>query len=429
MRRWGRAARARSARLALPTILFAFACGKKGPPLPPLVKVPTAPIDFSAVRRGDQVDLQLKVPDTNTDRTRPANIERVDIYAITGASSMSDDELLRSATRIAAVAVKAPRDPDETIDPGEPAEEMEPPEGEGLDQGAIARAEEAIGTIRSPEADPDPKNGESRLPAEVGVPLLGPAATRPVERTYFSVGVSKSGRRGPISPRIVVPLVPPPLPPPPPTIAYDERTLTLTWASERAPLETSASNDEAVLPSRPFDVPLPPLAYHVWDVSEPYDDGSGAAVETPALLTRTPLSEPRYEDSRPFVWDVTRCYVVRSVETVFGSEIQSESSLPGCVTPADTFAPGPPKELRSVAGEGSISLIWQANSERDLEGYIVLRAASPGEQLEPVTPQPIQETNFTDAVRPGIRFAYAVRAVDRAGNASEPSNRVEETAR
>jgi len=53
--------------------LFA-ACGKSGPPLPPLVRVPVAPADVTADRRGNDVELQFTVPDTNTDRTRPANI-------------------------------------------------------------------------------------------------------------------------------------------------------------------------------------------------------------------------------------------------------------------------------------------------------------------------------------------------------------------
>ena len=42
---------------------------------------------------------------------------------------------------------------------------------------------------------------------------------------------------------------------------------------------------------------------------------------------------------------------------------------------------------------------------------------------------PVLETSFNDTVQPGVRFVYAVRAVDKAGNASAPSNTVEETAR
>ena len=95
----------------------------------------------------------------------------------------------------------------------------------------------------------------------------------------------------------------------------------------------------------------------------------------------------------------------------------------------DTFPPAAPKELKAVSTDGVISLIWEANSEGDLAGYIVLRAQAPADRLAPVLSAPVLETSFNDAVQPGVRFIYAVIAVDKAGNASTPSNRVEETAR
>jgi hypothetical protein len=57
-----------------------------------------------------------------------------------------------------------------------------------------------------------------------------------------------------------------------------------------------------------------------------------------------------------------------------------------------------------------------------------LRGSSPA-QLEPITPAPIQETTFRDQVAAGVRFTYAVKAVDRAGNSSPASKTVEEAAR
>ena len=85
--------------------------------------------------------------------------------------------------------------------------------------------------------------------------------------------------------------------------------------------------------------------------------------------------------------------------------------------------------MHAVAGAGSISLIWEPHNEKDLAGYLVLRAVAPGDTLDALTPKPIPDARFTDDVKAGVRYVYAVQAVDKAGNVSPYSNRVEETAR
>jgi len=117
-------------------------CGKKGPPLAPLIKLPLPPGDLTAARRGNTVDLSFSVPGVNTDGTRPANVERADVYAITAPETvppLSDANLLKFGTKVATVAVKAPRDPNLTADADDPSDEVDAPEGVGLDQGALAR--------------------------------------------------------------------------------------------------------------------------------------------------------------------------------------------------------------------------------------------------------------------------------------------------
>ncbi len=67
-----------------------------------------------------------------------------------------------------------------------------------------------------------------------------------------------------------------------------------------------------------------------------------------------------------------------------------------------------------------------------LVGYLVLRGVAPSWKLERLTPEPIRETTYRDTTaKPGVRYAYAVVAVDSATppNVSAPSNTVEETAR
>jgi hypothetical protein len=390
-----------------------FSCGKKGPPLPPLLKIPAAPAELSAERRAATVDLQFIVPAANTDGTRPANIERVDVYGFTGSPTLPEDEIVKLGTKIASVAVKAPRDPDATVEPDEPDEDVDPPEGKGLDQGAVARvteelSEQALVPVRPLKDAKAPKNADREQPHPDG-PLLPPPLLAPT-RTYVGVGISTRGRKGPMSKRVAVSLVPPPPPPAAPTVAYNETAITVAWAPIA---DTTDGTEGDVLPSTPLGVTRPALAYNVY--------------EGTAKLTKTPLAQPPFTDPR-LTWGEKRCYAVRTVETLDNAMIESAASPEACETPTDTFPPTVPKALQGVASVGAVTLIWEPNTERDLAGYIVMRGASDTD-LQPMMQAPITATTFKDDLAPGTRHVYAVRAVDKAGNMSAVSNRVEETAR
>jgi hypothetical protein len=406
--------------VAVAIALASVACGKKGPPLPPLVRLPAAP-DLRADRRGSTVELALVVPGANVDGTRPANIARVEVYGMTGAATtITDADLLKHGTRVASVAVKAPRDPDDTVEPGESQDDVEAPTGTGLDQGVTTTVKEQLDASVLVPADLGAASRRS-VPEPDG-PLLGLSPAIPV-RTYIGVGVNTKGRNGRFSRRVAVPLAPAPPPPSSPTVTYTERAITVVWTPPTSSTSLTSSQgaaaqapDSDVLTSRPLGPLRPALAYNV------YDSATGT------LLTMMPVPEPRYVDSR-IVWGEERCYVVRAVDRVGGLSIESEAQAPRCAKLVDTFPPAAPKDLKAVSTDGVISLIWEANSESDLAGYIVLRAQAPADQLVPVLSAPVLETSFNDAVQPGVRFIYAVIAVDKAGNASAPSNRVEEAAR
>ena len=184
---------------------------------------------------------------------------------------------------------------------------------------------------------------------------------------------------------------------------------------------------------------LPGTTYAVYEAhrstSAPAPAAAPAApseARLPTPVNDSPLASPAFEDPR-FAFGVERCYVVRTVDTFgAGQIVASEPSTPACVTPKDTFPPAAPRGLQAVAGDKAISLIWEPNAEADLAGYLVLRAIAPGGTLERLTPGPIRETTYNDAtVSPGVRYIYAVVAVDTAApsNASPASNRVEVVAR
>jgi hypothetical protein len=405
--------------LALGVVVAAGGCGKSGPPLPPLVKLPVPPPDIVAARRGDTVAVSFTVPAANTDGTRPANVASADVYAITAPVTvppLSDANLLKFGTKIGSIAVKAPRDPDLTADVDDPSDEVDPPEGPGLDQGAVARVTEPLTReMLKPVTVPPAKNAPAAPASRTDAPLLGPPPVVPV-RTYVAFGTSTRGRKGPLSKRALVPLV---LPPPAPSVAkftYDETAVSLTWSPIVLPGMPPA--DDA-LPSRTLGAPRPSIAYNVYDATNP--DG-------PIKLTATPLEDAKYSDPR-IAWGEKRCYAIVTAETIEGATIESEAPPPACKTLVDTFPPATPKNLQAIAGEGMINLIWEPNAERDLAGYIVLRGVEPAQMLQPITPEPIVEPSFKDNVQPGIAYVYVVRAVDRAGNSSDSSGRVVETAR
>ena len=362
-----------------------MACGKKGPPLPPLVKLPVAPSDVTAVRRADTVDLQLTVPSANTDSSRPANVARVDVYAFTGPATVSEADVLKQGTKVASIAVKAPRDPDATFDPDDPEQfeaDIEPPEGEGLDQGAVAHVQEALTGARCRLRRRSRHGGRSNVR----------------RRRHYDQGAPRSvvAARGRAAGAVAA--------------ATAEAGSHIHGDGGHREVASRRSRRRNRRPRK-------------WHTASTKWRGH---LETP--LTKPPIAETQYTDAR-LTWGATRCYAVRSVETVDALSVESEATPPACVTLADTFPPAAPKGLQAVATEGVINLIWDANTETDLDGYILLRGVAPGDELAPITPSPIRETAFQDRVPAGVRYVYALKAVDKAGNASPPSERIEETAR
>ena len=352
-------------------ILGVAACGKKGPPLPPLVRLPTPPTDFSVQRRGSTVAIQFGVPGGNTDGSTPADLSRVEVYALTSPAPADANQIFQQGIRVGRVLVNPPPDPD--TPEGQPAKPSGPLPPDGVDQGAIARLSETL----DPSGSVDP----------TGV------------RSYIAVGFNRRGRRGSTSPPVAVPVGPPPVAPGKPEVTWDPTTITVTWDAPEA-----AEPDAG-------------LGYHVYTTGD-----------VPTRLTDHPLKSLTFEDKR-IEWGAERCYVIRSVEAVDTLSVESEASPSTCVTLADKFAPMAPEGLTVVASEGAMNLIWNPNPEADVAGYLLWRAMPSDGPMISITPSPVRESTFRDTVPAGARVAYAVQAVDKAGNASPMSVRVEETAR
>lgn len=379
------------------------ACGKKGPPLAPLRYIPAAPGDVQARRSGDEVRLQFVLPTANVQGQGPLELDRVEIFAVTvgpDSGNPPNRDLLADKFRVGTIEVKpAPRE-------GEP----EPVAGAPPDTrpGAGERAifvEQLDETTLTPQLTiPQPPAVAPTQPSAAAAAAIAAAAAtaKPVTRRIYVVrGLTSGGRPGQPSARVVLPIVDLPEPPASIDARVSEQGITVSWV---APVPALGS------PAPTFNV---------------YLGGD------PAPLNPAPIATTTFERTG-VAFGSEQCFVVRTAIVSGSATLESAPSDLLCVTPTDTFAPAAPTGLSAVGVAGAVNLIWVANSEADLAGYIVLRGEAPGDTLQAITPAPITETTYRDATAvPGVRYVYAVVAVDRAAppNTSAQSNRVEESAR
>ena len=91
----------------------------------------------------------------------------------------------------------------------------------------------------------------------------------------------------------------------------------------------------------------------------------------------------------------------------------------------ETVAPAKPAGLLAESQSASVRLSWTANTEEDVEGYMVMRAPKGTDDWNTIARQ-LTETYFVDnTCRPNTSYIYKVKAIDRSQNISEASDVVE----
>ena len=440
------------ARLASLMLLAAVlvACGKKGPPLAPVLILPAriAPPEIS--RLGDRVYVQFTVPSTDTDQTTPADIERVEVYALTTQPTDRrprepfSEDWLDAATLIATLPVRPPGAPAPTATENEEGGDADAAAAGivTVDDGFVGQGERVTVverltsdalipvTVGDPDEDDEADEDEPDADADriAPRPLVAPALPRPPIRSYVAFGISSRRREGDASSMVAVPLVAPPPPPGVVTVSYTAESARVTWAAPDT--LRAAVQDETVVPptleSTPILEGLEPSEYVLYDIRSTGDPD----IEPPTEMT-SPLSSTSYTDV-DVEFGTTKCYVVRILDHVGELEVLGDESPATCVVLTDTFPPAAPTGLLAVANAGTISLVWNENTEPDIAGYVVLRGRTSDATLQPLTVEPVEETAFRDSdVELGERYIYQVRAVDTATppNVSPPSDQIVETAR
>lgn len=418
----------------------AAACGKKGPPLPPLSTLPRAPQALSARLQGEQVQIRFRIPNATQSNIQPADLQRVDVYAIT-AERVQRDEFLKQATVVASVPVRRPVEEGEEEAPPAPGEE------DALEQGALAVAFETLTPeaykpvpLEEDEDEEKPRRRGRDGPIVVRRTALAPpdlgaeVPTAPV-RHYVAVGVTRGGREGLPSVIASVTLEPPPPPPSPPKAEVRESAaVVLTWeppAGLRQPIQRTTLAPKTPPrggPARPGD----PLRGEAGsdedpdvfdeprdDEDEPRDDDEDG--ELPAGDEEEPLApEPDLEQPvEPEPED----------EGVSGDTAAAEDArapAPGGAAAAEkTGTPDGAAEKGSAFLPARPLLPWPSVTS----GYHVyaVPAEPPADPPSPysadalpelLTPRPVPKPEFTDAkARFGDERCYVIRVAEVVGTA------------
>jgi len=436
------------------------ACGKKGPPLPPIVHIPAAVEKVEARRRGDDVSVTVTVPSKNVDGTMPVDVARIEVYAYTGTTAPPASRFLEVATLVGTIAVpeqKPDAPADAALPPGTPVPGGPATIVESLTPDALVA--KPIPPAPTTKRDPRP------LPATTAP---GPAAeTGPLRRFYYALAFSPRGRPGPPGSLGELRLT---------TLPAAPTALKATVVADAVRLEWEPSGGligfllERALPPEPspLDDPLPdsvsssasaatlqgPTRYNVYRAlaplaekttpsppastpASPKPQGEGGKPQgevEPLLVNGAPIDTLTFTDPLTSLDGRRRCYVVRAVRGDGAQTVEgTPSEPPTCVDSVDDFPPEAPAGLSATIRDGEIELMWEPNAEPDIAGYLVLRGEAGDATLTPVTDTVVTETRFTDrTVKPGVRYLYAVQAIDSRlprPNVSVESARVEETAR
>jgi len=391
---------------ACATLPLASACGKKGPPLVPLARVPVAPLQVSASRAGDVVTISFTVPGANVSGIRPADIERVDVYAWTGPD-LPVPRAFKVAKVVASVPVRTPPPPAEGDTGGTVA--PPPPVGPGVDQGSATEltdtlAADAFTPIELPEAGKTPAPARSPRVTPPDAAPLPP----PLTRHYIVVGVNHGGRRGAPAPPAAVPLWAAPPPPLHVSAKALETGTELAWTAP-AHLRRPVMLHEIPAPARPAAA-----------------KGANAAgqrppaANAPVVAPRPPLAEPDDDDLE-----------------------DEPSASPPAIEPTPEASP-PPTDNPPVETEASpeandsgllparLAIPWPAVSVGYHVYEVVSQDASHGAPAQPggpapavpkrLTTVPVKQTTFADkSVQYGVERCYLVRTVETIGGLSAES--------
>ena len=154
--------------------------------------------------------------------------------------------------------------------------------------------------------------------------------------------------------------------------------------------------------------------------------------ENSKILNQSPITETEFSD-KSFEFEKAYFYFVRTVSLgKEGQPVESLESNTVSILPKDTFAPSSPTAITIAAAPNVLSIFFAVNLEKDIAGYRIYRSTDanlPKADWSLLTAELLQTNTFQDkSVESGKTYFYYLVAVDKAGNVSQPSEIVSETA-
>ena len=226
-------------------------------------------------------------------------------------------------------------------------------------------------------------------------PLLK-AGKLPASLAWSVVSVRRAGEKSPLSNFAVLAPAVPPGPPVILAVTPEEGRICLEWLPPAA------------------DMLLQPVeigGYFVYRRVLPEE-------EYEAPVNAKPVSGTSFVDAAPPYGELV--YTLRAI-LPNKPRVEGAPADEAAVDYRDVFPPPAPARLDALPEAGLVRLVWDPSPAPDLAGYLVFRAEGTGKP-ERLNPEPLKESFTTDtSAKPGHRYTYTVRAVDKAGNMSAPS--------
>lgn len=375
--------------LSVLAILASLACGKKGDPQAPLPRGPRAVSDLSIEQEGDDAVLTFAFPDRLLTGAPLTDLASIEVYRVLKPSPTLT-EPRRAGVAPSSSATSSSMG---TIHlPGEAARREAT--NVRLAEEAFYREARRVAVL-SLASIAEHTRGASVVYRDP-LSVLWSQGTGSEPLAYAIISVRRNGERSPVSNIVALtPAVAPGAPILQPAIPEEGR-LCLEWVAP-----------ETDVLGKPVSIG----GYRVYRRSLPEEEYGPPLNPEPVIGTSFVDSSAPY--GAPLV------YTVRAV-------LQGNTKVEGLpaeelpVIFADVYPPPAPSRLDALSEGNLVRLIWDPVDAPDLAGYLVFRAEESGAPAR-LTKDPLVDPFYTDeTARPGARYRYTVRAVDRAGNQSPP---------